>query len=227
MKKTFSSYVLCWGICFALFQLIAFIAPNEFGTNFWIGWLFISAAFCGQLYCARLTFQAQNAQKLFYSLPLTTVSLLGLGAMLLLGGLTMAVSAIPYWIGVILCAAVLAVTAVALIGTGEAAKAVETRDRQVQENTVFIRLLTSDAKALTERISDPTQRLSAQKVYEALRYSDPVSSDALVPYETQINLKFKEFEGAALAGEEWAENLARELLLLIKDRNDKCKLLKQ
>ncbi len=226
MKKTFQSYAVVWGICFGLFQLISFVAPNDFKGHFWIGWCFISAAFGGQLFCAHLTFKAENHQKLFYSIPLTSLSYLGLTAMLFFGGLTMAIPAIPEWIGVILCAVILAFTAIAVISAREAAQAVEAVDLRIKEKTVLIRMLTADAQTLAAKAQEEPTRILTKKVYEALRYSDPMSNEALAVYEEQITLKFKEFERAVLAKESTATSLSDELLILIQDRNTRCKYLK-
>ena len=74
------------------------------------------------------------------------------------------------------------------------------------------RTTTDEAKELTK------------KIYEAIRYSDPMSNDALASGETAITIKFKEFEEAIVTNN-YAGNIANELLILINDRNQKCKLL--
>ena len=77
MKKNFKSYALIWVIFLAAFNAIVFlvrpIIPGyeiHYGARFWIAWLFIIAAFVGNLLCAKKAFQAENLEKLFYKLPL-------------------------------------------------------------------------------------------------------------------------------------------------------------
>ena len=53
-----------------------------------------------------------------------------------------------------------------------------------------------------------------------------MSNDALAGVESQITLKFNEFSGAVSGGAENIGTLADELVVLIGDRNKKCKLLK-
>ena len=63
-------------------------------------------------------------------------------------------------------------------------------------------------------------------MYEALRYSDPVSAPDLSEVEREFAEKFKVFSGAVEEDNEASEK-AGELLALIDLRNKKCKLLKQ
>ena len=80
MKKTFNYYSICWLISLAVFNVIAFVTPNEiagiskFTGAFWVGYIFITLAFIGQLGCAYNAFKAENLKKLFYNIPLISVS---------------------------------------------------------------------------------------------------------------------------------------------------------
>ena len=67
----------------------------------------------------------------------------------------------------------------------------------------------------------------AKKVYEAVRYSDPMTNAVLVEAEEKIQSSFYDFENA-INGEdlELSSSTADELLSLIDIRNKKCKLLK-
>ena len=67
--------------------------------------------------------------------------------------------------------------------------------------------------------------MEATKVYEAIRYSDPMSNDALASLESEITIKFKAFENAVVSGIACAET-ANELLILVEERNKKVKVLK-
>ena len=70
-------------------------------------------------------------------------------------------------------------------------------------------------------------KTEAKKVYEAIRYSDPMSNPALSDLEVQIFDKFNEFSSAVKSDHaEKAKTAAGELMTLIQNRNKKCKLLK-
>ncbi len=226
MKKIFRAYVGVWAICLVLFNAVSFIVPNEMKHNFWVGYVSITLAFFGQLFCANKAFQSGNAQKFFYNFPFISGSFIGTLIMLIIGGLTMAISQIPVWVGVILCLAVFAFTAIAVINTSVASKTVSETDEKNKVKTEFIKMLTADAQALMTKAASEDVREITKKVYETVRYSDPMGNDALSTIEAQITARFEAFENAVCENSEKAILLGKELILLLEDRNRKCQLLK-
>lgn len=232
MKKAFQKYVIIWAIFFVVFNVICFVTPgeaagmNKFGGAFWAGYVFISLAFIGQLVCVWFAFKADSLQKLFYNLPLIRISYTGLVAMLVVGAVVMAVPNLPNWVGIIVCLLILAFHAIAVIQASAASDVIESVDKKIKTQTFFIKSLTVDAESLMARAKDDTAKAACKRVYEAVRYSDPMSSDALAGAESQITLKFAEFSGAVQSGSNDISKLADELTILLNDRNKKCKLLK-
>lgn len=233
MKKGFTSYAICWAILLTLFNLLCFVTPaewygfNKFGGSFWAGYAVITLAFLGQLACAYKAFRAENAKKFFYNLPLITVSYTGLILTLVLGGLCMAIPDVPNWLGAIVGAVVLAFTALAVIKASAAADIVESVDKKVAEKTAFLRMATADAEFILASAKSAEVKAECKKVYEALRYSDPMSNEALSVTEAKITAKLDELKAAAAADDaEKTKAAAGELILLIKERNAKCKALK-
>ena len=233
MKKGFQRYTAAWAALLILFNLICFVTPaewygfNKFGGSFWAGYVVIMLAFLGQLACAYKAFRAENAKKLFYNLPLITVSYTGLILTLVFGGACMAVPDLPNWLGAILGAVVLAFTAVAVIKASAAADIVESVDKKVTEKTAFLRVATADAEVILASAKSEETKAECRKVYEALRYSDPMSNEALSVTEAKITVKLGELKAAAAADDaEKTKTAAEDLMLLIKERNTKCKALK-
>ena len=217
MKKNFKSYALIWVIFLAAFNAIVFlvrpIIPGyeiHYGARFWIAWLFIIAAFVGNLLCAKKAFQAENLEKLFYKLPLLTVSFRGLIVTLVLGGGLMLLPNCPAWIAAIVCVAVAAFTAT---------------HEKVKSQTQFIKLLTVDAETLLVKAKTPDAKIAAKKVYEALRYSDPMSSEVLGEVEAELAEKFRAF-GSAVNTDSGVTEAAEDLLETLAERNKKCKAAK-
>ena len=130
MKKGFRYYAAAWALLLVLFNLFAFASPrfvgeyDKFGGAFWAGYVGITVAFVGQLVCAYFALKAENAQKLFYRLPLVTVSYTGLVLTLVCGGLCMAVPDLPNWVGALVCLLILVFCALALIKAAAAAELV-------------------------------------------------------------------------------------------------------
>ncbi|MBQ3072556.1 MAG: hypothetical protein IJD20_04610 [Oscillospiraceae bacterium] len=234
MNKTFRNYAIIWAALLAMFNVAAFVSPAEmagmskFGGAFWSGYIFITVAFFGQLAVAYYAFRAQeNAQKFFYRVPLITVSWTGLILTLVFGSACMIIPNLPNWVGVIVCFVILGFNAIALAKADAAADLVETVDEKIKVQTFFIRSLTVDAESLLARAKSEAAKAACKKVYEAVRYSDPMSHDALTSAESAITLKFSKFSEAVTSDNaELIAASADELVILIGDRNKKCKLLK-
>ena len=233
MKKGFKYYLSIWVILLAVFNVAVFVSPGEaggyskFGGAFWVGYIFITLAFIGQLICAYIAFKADNLQKFFYNVPLIRISRIGLVLTAILGTLCMAIPNLPNWIGVILCLAVLAFTAISVIKATAAGDIVSGIDEKIESKASFIKALTADAEALMSAAKTPELKAEVKKVYEAIRYSDPMSNAALEEINEQIQNQFSVFADSVKAEDsDLASSYSDELIILIDNRNKKCKLMK-
>lgn len=232
MKKRFGFYCVIWAVLLALFNVIAFVAPawqgeEKYTAAFWTGYALITVMLIGQLICAWFALKEENSQKLFYKLPLLRVSYAGLIVSFVVGGLVMLISPLPYWVGIIVCAIVLAVTVIAVAKAAIAADEVEKTDEKIKAQTFFIKSLTVDADSLMARAQSEEAKAACKKVYEAIRYSDPMSHEALSSAESAITVAFARLTAAVGTGDgEQINATAEEVIILVGDRNKKCKLLK-
>lgn len=233
MKKRFIYYGIIWLISLIVFNVIVFVTPNEvagmskFGGAFWSGYIFITIAFLGQLACAYKAFKEENAKKLFYSIPLISISYTGLIVMLVIGTACMAVPNLPNWLGVIVCLLVLAFTIISVAKASAAAEIVTKIDEKIRSQTQFIKMLAIDSEQVMKSAKIAELKAEAKKVYEAIRYSDPMSNAALEEVEAQIQSEFQVFTSAMQEEDlKLAESVGVELLALIDNRNKKCRALK-
>ncbi len=227
MKKKFVPYLICWMIFLAIFHVIVFVTPseiagvNKFGGGFWIGYGFTLAAFFGQLFCAWLAFKESEKRKRFYNLPLVFISYITLILTAVVGIVFMTVPQIPAWIAAIVCSIIMAFGAVSVIKAKAAAETVSAIDEKVKVQTSFIRELTTRAESVMTAAQTPELKAEAKKVYEAIRYSDPMSGEELAAVESEIAEKFDEFEKRANPAS------ASEVIALVNKRAALCKLLKK
>lgn len=231
MKKRFRNYIGIWTILLVLFQMIAFLSTGrgeaeKYTVSFWSGYISIMLAFAGQLACAWKVFQEESLQKSFYNISIFRISYYGLIGSFIIGGACM-LFPVPYWSAMIACAILLAATAITVLKACVAINLVEETDEKMNLQTEFIRLLTVDAENLLSRAETDHAKAACKKVYEAIRYSDPISSDALISIEEKITAQMEVLTTAVAENSE--DNMiiaAKELIVLISERNQKCKRLK-
>ena len=114
-----------------------------------------------------------------------------------------------------------------LLQNSAARELVTERGEQIKEQTFFIKSLIIDARILANSAKTDEMKALANKVYEAAHYSDPMSNSQLEAIENEIETKFNQFSAAVKSGNvALAKSTADELVTFIKDRNNKCKLLK-
>lgn len=232
MKKTFKFYSIIWVVLLVLYNVISFVSigwagVEKYTPSFWIGYIFISIAFIGQIICAYFALKDNDIKKTFYNISLITTSYTGLILSFIFGGLCMIISPLPYWVGIIPCAIVLSLNVIVVVKASAAINIVNGIDEKIKESTLFIKSLTVDAESLVSRAKSETAKAECKKVYEAIRYSDPISNSALASIESEIAIKFAKLSEAVMDDSfEAVSALAGELIILIGDRNKKCKLLK-
>lgn len=233
MKKYFKYYGICWVIVLVVFNVITFVVTNEtvglssVGSSFWVGYAFITIAFIGNLICGFLFFKEENKGKVFLNIPIINIAYSALIFSLVVGAVAMAVPQISYWIGVIVDVLVLAFYAIAIVKASAAADIVNDVEQKNKTQTFFIRSLTTDADSLMARASSDEMKAETKKVYEAIRYCDPMSNNVLANIENQIQNEFNAFADAVKSNDiDLAKLSANELVILINDRNKQCKLLK-
>lgn len=232
MKKRIGLYTTAWIVLLALFNVIAFVSvgwagQEKYTSSFWIGYIFITVAFIGQFVCSVMAFKADTAKKLFYNISLIKMSYIGLIVSFVVGGLCMLISPLPHWIGVIVCAIVLAFNILCVVKSAVAINEVERVDEKIKTKTFFIKSLTIDAESLIVQAKSDEVKVECRKICEAIRYSDPMSNDALASVESQIAIQFHSLaEAVANDDYELVVAIAKDLSVLVADRNKKCQLLK-
>ena len=232
MKKAFKFYSAIWAVLLVLFNVISFVSVGwtgieKYTPSFWIGFIFITIAFIGQIICTYFALKDNDIKKTFYNISLISTSYTGLILSVIFGGLCMLISPLPYWVGIILCAIVLAFNIIAVVKATAAIDIVGGIDKKVKEDTFFIKSLTVDAESLMSRAKSEAVKAECKKVYEAVRYSDPMSSNALTSVESEITITFAKLSEAVVDDNfETVSEFTSEIIILLGDRNKKCKLLK-
>jgi hypothetical protein len=232
MKRRLGLYTAVWAALLILFNVIALVltgweGQEKYTSSFWIGYAFTTLMFIGQFICAVVAIKADNAQKMFYNISLIKTSYIGLVVSFVIGGLCMLISPLPYWLSTVVCAIVLVSNVITVIKATVAVTEIERVDDKVKTQTFFVKSLTVDADTLVASAKSDVAKTECRKVYEAIRYSDPMSNDALASVEGQIAVRFAELSDAVKADDaDRITELANEVCILINNRNQKCKIFK-
>lgn len=234
MKKNFKFFSIIWIVGFVLFNAITFLIPNEvFGitrfdkVTFWIAYGFITISFIAVFITAYMFIKDDSKEKLFLNIPLLQTSYISLVTSIIIGVIFMSLPVLPPWLGAIVCLGVAGYFIIACVKASVTANVVADIDEKVKTKTAFIRMAIVDAENIMARATTDEIKVETKKVYEALKYSDPMSNDLLNDVEQEIGNLLKEFKKAVTGSDnDNAIKIASELLLLIKERNSKCKALK-
>ena len=97
MKKVFKSYAIIWAVLFVLFQVISFVpvrmgGGEKYTLSFWIGYVFITLSFLGQIICTYLALKDNDIKKTFYNISLISASYTGVIFSFVFGGLCMIIT---------------------------------------------------------------------------------------------------------------------------------------
>ena len=204
---------------------IAGVTYTKLGGLSWITLILFELCFVGHLACTWIALKRNKLSGMFYRLPLIRLSYACIIVTTVIGCVMMAVPQMPDWIPLIVVLIIMALYAVAVLKAAAAAEIVEQIDEKVKVQTAFIKTLTVDAQTLLSRAKSEPVKNACKKVFEAVRYSDPMTSGALTDVENRIKTEFDAFTDAVISDNADAVNAsADELLTLIKERNSRCRM---
>ncbi len=234
MKKNYIMYAIIWAVLLTVFNIVVFFAKPlipgfefHYDSRFWVSWGFVIAAFCGNLICSFFVFKEDNLKKLFYNIPVVRISWSALIMLTVAGCALMLIPNVPSWIAVIVCVVILAFYIIAVVKALWAAEAVSAIDRKIEAKTSFIKDMIIESENILARAKNDEIKAECKKVYEALKYSDPVSDERFSDIEGKIKTKIFELKEIVDTNQtDFAREKIEEVVFLIQERNTKCKSIK-
>ena len=235
MNRNFKYFGLYWLISVALFNAVVFLVPRTIlGLDrfsmpvFWIAYDICMVALGGQLILGYFALRDDKKEKIFLRLPLFRVGYVTVALSIVLAWPFLLIPVTPAWLGAVFCFAFAFYFALATLRAAAAAENVEAVGEAVAVKTAFVRSLTANAQALAGYAKDEQAKTAVRRVYEALRYTDPMSDAALNDIEEEIFDAYNRFDEAVRTGDSAAVALLSDkVVLLVGERAAKCKLLKR
>lgn len=225
MKSEIKKILIVFAVTLVVFCAVTFAVPNEMlgVTRFDDIMLWVSFAVTAALLVADIIIAAKltndYAEKTLLGLTKLTTAIVVLIASGVVGAVVLALPVIPALVSV-------GVSFVLTVYLLLAVKHTKPEEKSDAPDIKFITLLTADAETLVDRAVTDEGRALAKKVYEEIRYSDPVGSPMLKDDEALIQAKYDQFKLALSDEKSDLDKIAKDLQLLIKERNSKCKVLK-
>lgn len=185
-KKTAGLSLAVFGIVFVVYNLMVFLFLRPSTPAFWISYGFMVLAFCLQILGMYLSFKDFTVQAVFFGIPLAQFTLFYFFAELFMSLVFMIFQNITWRIPVFLQILPLAVYAVvAIVSVFVRDTSVAVKDK-VQSKAVAVRMDTIDVEMLRDEVSDPELKNHLHRLAEAIRYSDPMSNEAVADVENRI-----------------------------------------
>ncbi len=234
MKKNFKYFATVWVVGVIIFNAITFLIPDKVfdvtrfdKSVFWIAYALVTLSFVAELITAYIFIKDDSREKMFLNIPLLKTGYTAVIVSVFVGLIFMIFTMIPWWIGAIVCLLVAGYFVIACLNASTAANVVADIDKNVKNKTFFIKMAIVDAENIMARAETLEMKAECKKVYEALRYSDPMSDVALNDIEQLIDRELNELKQAVMAKDNAKIiETVNELLFSIKERNSKCKALK-
>ena len=208
------------GIILLLLSVIAFAIPTEKTGTFWIAYVFTIISAVAQIAIWKNALGKENTLKSkFLGLPIVYIGIVYLVAQIVAFAVFTAVPTLPIWSPLVVCAAILGISAIFMI-VGEAGRGeIERVEAKVQKKVFFIKELQADVELLADAETDSSTKAALRQLAEKIRFSDPMSSEQLVDLESKISEKAAELKTAVSRME-----IVTEINLLLDERNKKCRL---
>ncbi len=226
--KQYLTVSILYAAIFAIYNIIVMLLFDDKNAIFWTSYAFMCAAFIANISVTVFSFKSLDVEAVFMGIPLLSFSifyffgeLFASFVFMLFRGvvgikLTVAIQVIFLLIFVIFAA-------VALLSKNT----VEGITKDVETKVRTIKLLSVDVKLLEEQCMDKELKAELHKVAEAIRYSDPMTNEALADLDNIISGKVSELKyHCNNNNKNEALQLCYQLSAYISERNQKLILLK-
>lgn len=227
MNKNHIRSILAGAILLILFLVVVFVIPFPKTAVFWVTLVFDLAAFGLAYVSVYIAFVRQpGAKSKFYGFPIARIGALYLALQILVGLVFMALGKVaPMWLVVLVYAVALGAAALGLIGADVVVEQIHRQDAQLKADVSLMRSLQSKLNQMASQCGDPDAAAAVTRFAEELRYSDPVSSEALGEIERDLSAAVDDLQAAIVDGDdETVKQMCRRASAVLTERNRLCKL---
>ena len=229
MKKNAIRWWVVLGVVLVVYNVLAFALPFPKTAVFAVSYLFTMIAILAQIYVIRTAFyRGEGVKSKFYGFPIAKLGVIYLAVQLIAGLVFMALGLIvPVWLPLALYVVLLGVAAVGFVAADAARDEVVRQEVKLEKDVSRMREFQAKGRALVALNQVPEAARPLEKLAEDLRFSDPVSSEALTEIEDRLAECLAQLQEAVSAQKtEQILSVCQEAEHILAERNQLCKLSK-
>ena len=190
--KNIVAFGLIYVILLGVFNLLVFTISKSRNDVFWLSYGFMTLAFVVQIVSMFLSFKSADVETAFFGIPLASFSVFYLGAELVIGALFMIFQMASLTLALVIQVLVLAVFLIIAIISLLSRDTVQQISDNVKEHVSNLKSVLVDIEMLMDGCTDPELKASLRKLSETVKYSDPISNEAVADVEQRIMRKISE-----------------------------------
>lgn len=225
-KNKIRGYVVL-AVLVALLCVVAFVPPLTRNATFWVGFVFGSVAIFTQLYFLKVSFcKGKDVKSKFYGFPIARLGVIYLVTQLCFSIAEMVLAKLlAPWIAVLVNVVFIAFAIIGCVAAETMRDEIERQDVVLKTNVNNMRSMQSLSLAIVGLCADEELKSELQKVSDEFKFSDPVSSEATLEIEKELENQLKEIQATVVEGDnESAKKLCKNVIVSLAERNRVCKL---
>ena len=226
MKKDTLRLLIIALVVLIAYNFAVFMIPCLKTATFWISWVYslLSFAVAGYAIYTGLIKNTDTKSR-FYGFPIARIGVIYLIAQVALGGVFMALGHIlPWWAATVLFTIGLALAVIGLVSADAVVDQIQELDEKQKRDTSVMRGLQSKVGAMSAQCEGDAAA-AIRAFAEELRYSDPVSNEAIADIESQLVAAIDALQDTVVEGNTEAIQMqCRKATALLAERNRLCKL---
>lgn len=223
MKKNKNIAYIILFITFVLVSAIAFLMPTEKNTNFFIAYGFVALSFFFQPIIWNKAFgENDRLKQQFLGLSLVQIGVMYLVMQLIAFAIFVSVATIPTWIVTCICLCIAGFHIIFIISANFGKQKVSEIETKVSKKVMYLQEIGVSVELLREKETDAEMKPLLKEIVEKIKYSDPMSHEALLDVETRIKEKIDQYKNT-----EDKKAIIQEIEQLLSERNKKCRIYKE
>jgi len=221
IQKNLVMSILIYVILLIVYNMLVFLIFNDFTNVFWISYCFTMLAFFVQFGALYLSvFKKADVETVFFGMPLASFSIYYLIAQICVGTIFMIFQRIGTTTPIIIQTLILAIFLVVAIIAIMARDSVQEINDQIKTKVVTHKSKVVGVDMLLESCTDVELKAKLRNLSETIKYSDPMSNEAVADVEFRIQQKVSELRIYCENGEyEEAKKTCQALEMLYVERN--------